>query len=416
MPSLGFSAAVSTSVGTNTNACIGLLPTLAACGASLPSKACCDALNTFTNAGCFCNPLTDFLLGSSNAPLVRYLLLPLCTIANPFKNWIVPCGPYTQKTYNGGTCSLSDVAIDSARIQNAIGFSTTLNNLNADHYEGQGCFNYTELLAKSKELLDDGFTTSVPFGVGVYDSFERSLEYLSLFCAQVTKDVWWAITVNATTNSILQVSQDGQTIMFGSVTTQAFLTGAVAMGPNWSEAHSLFKGCSTKLAGLTVPPTAALATPTSPSFTHYPTSIGPVLSALGYFVDYADYGPVNICRFHTKFCADKYPQYRSEDECIAFISSLPRVSPTCGIAGALSGNSTFCRFKHQWMASINPEVHCPHIGYSSDMCAEDNCGPAGLVADFAVPQAVDVALRAGAAGSNATVLANGFQWKFPKVC
>ncbi|KAI9366737.1 hypothetical protein DFJ73DRAFT_890797 [Zopfochytrium polystomum] len=416
MPSLGLSAAVSTSVGTNTNTCIGLLPTLAACGASLPSKACCDALNTFTSAGCFCNPLTDFLLGSSNAPLVRYLLLPVCAIGNPFKNWIVPCGPYTQKTYNGGTCSLSDVAIDSARIQNAIGFSTALNNLNADHYETQGCFNYTALLAKSKELLDDTFTTTVPFGVGFFDSFDRALEYLAVFNAKVTKDMWWSITVNATTNSILQVSQDGQSIMLGSVTTQAFLDGNVTFGPNWSETHTFFNGCSTKLAGLTAPATPALVTPTSPPFTKYPYLLGPVLNSLGRFMDNADYGPINICRFHTKYCSEKYPQYRSEDECVAFVASLPRISPVCGVAGALSGNSTFCRFKHQWMASINPEVHCPHIGYSSDMCADDNCGPAGPAADFAVSESVAEGLRAGAAAWNATVLANGFKWRFPKVC
>ncbi|KAI9366733.1 hypothetical protein DFJ73DRAFT_755486 [Zopfochytrium polystomum] len=71
------------------------------------------------------------------------------------------------------------------------------------------------------------------------------------------------------------------------------------------------------------------------------------------------------------------------------------------------------------MVSINPEVHCPHIGYhigySSGMCAEDNCGPAGLPEEFGVLQNVAVALRAGAAGSNATVLANGFQVEVPHV-
>ncbi|KAI8808549.1 hypothetical protein BJ742DRAFT_807802 [Cladochytrium replicatum] len=417
MPSLVSSAGTTaTAYSTNTNACIGLLPSLSVCGGSLPSKACCEALNIITTSGCFCNPLLDTLLGSSNAPLLRYLLLPLCAIGNPLDKWIVPCTPFTQKTYNGGKCVKSDVQLDAERVNNVIGFSTLLFNENTVAYNNvsSGCFSYASFSSQAKAFISSNFATSVPYGVGLYDSFDRSLEYLALFAGAVTKDMWWLPQVNVTTASTVKMASDGTSLTLGNLGNSSYYSGSVPYGLTWSEIKMSFKGCDSTIAQLTVLDFPSLTE--NPLSRQYPIVVGPVMKSLSHFLDFADYGPLNICKFHTKYCAGKYSQYPNEEECIRFVTSLPKISPTCGNAGAMAGNSTMCRFKHQWMSAVNPEVHCPHIGYNSEACTEENCGPLGDASMFVTTNSVEDGMRAAAITSNATVLREGFAWRFPRVC
>ncbi|KAI8808550.1 hypothetical protein BJ742DRAFT_738813 [Cladochytrium replicatum] len=414
MPALVSS--VVASVTTNTNVCIGLLPSLSACSGTLPSKACCAALNDITTAGCFCNPSLDTLLGQTNASLMRYLLLPICAISNPLEKWIVPCSPFTKKTYNGGSCAKSDVQLDAERIQNVIGFATLLFGENTVHYNNasSGCFDYKGFTAKSKPFISSNFSTSVPYGVGLYDSFDRSLEYLALFAGAVTKDVWWLPQINVTTASSMKLAADGSGVTLGNLGNSSFYGGQVVQGITWTEVGMSFKGCETTISQLNVLDKPTLTE--NPLSTKYPMVVGGVMKSLPYFLDFADYGPLNICKFHTKYCAEKYPQYSSEAECVRFVTSLPRFSPTCGISGAFSGNSTLCRFKHQWMSAVNPEVHCPHIGYNSEACAEDNCGPLGDPSNYVIPKSVEDGMYSAAIASNATVLKPGFAWRYPRIC
>ncbi|KAI8814644.1 hypothetical protein BJ742DRAFT_786211 [Cladochytrium replicatum] len=404
------------SLSTNTNTCFGLLPSLSVCGGSLPSKACCAALNDITTAGCFCNPVLDNLLGKSNAPLIRYLLLPICAISNPLDKWIVPCSPFTKKTYNGGTCAKTDVQLDAERVQNAIGFSTLLFAENNVHYnnESSGCFNYVSFSSQSKPFLSANFTSSVPYGVGNFDSFDRTLEYLSLFAGAVTKDMWWLPQVDPAQTGSLKLAANGSSLTFGSLGNSSYFGGSIPYGLTWSEFAVSFKGCETTLSHLWVPDVPTLLD--NPLSTKYPMVPGGLLKTLSLYLDFADYGVLNICKFHTKYCAAKYPQYGSEEECVNFISKLPKISPKCGIAGALSGNSTYCRFKHQWMASVNPEIHCPHIGYYHEDCADFNCGPLGDPSAFVTPKSVEDGMRAAAIASNLTVLQTGGPWRYSRVC
>ena len=42
-----------------------------------------------------------------------------------------------------------------------------------------------------------------------------------------------------------------------------------------------------------------------------------------------------------------------------------------GVYG-FTGNSTGCRYVHQWMAKMKPEYHCPHLSWSSEMDPNGN--------------------------------------------
>ena len=71
----------------------------------------------------------------------------------------------------------------------------------------------------------------------------------------------------------------------------------------------------------------------------------------------------------------------SVDECEDFYESLPLTDPACldrdnGVAYAVQGNTTLCRFLHHFMMKSSPEMHCYHCGKGRpDVNHKIKCGP-----------------------------------------
>ncbi|KAI4153795.1 MAG: hypothetical protein LQ341_000489 [Variospora aurantia] len=76
----------------------------------------------------------------------------------------------------------------------------------------------------------------------------------------------------------------------------------------------------------------------------------------------------SICGTSQKYCKGKDAQYRSERECLGFLTREVRF----GEAYELGKNTLLCRMVHQNMVPYRPEVHCPHIGKAGGgYCVDD---------------------------------------------
>ncbi len=65
------------------------------------------------------------------------------------------------------------------------------------------------------------------------------------------------------------------------------------------------------------------------------------------------------CYVANQYCKGANLQFKNDDECIKFMNEIPEASFCDG-----KTNSTSCRYIHALLASIDPTVHCPHIGPS----------------------------------------------------
>jgi hypothetical protein len=77
------------------------------------------------------------------------------------------------------------------------------------------------------------------------------------------------------------------------------------------------------------------------------------------------------------------------------------------------------------MVAINPEEHCPHIGYKHDMCSDDFCYNPGRTVHITLgdPSLIrtdpDESFRRIIAAHNQTIadeMARGDEWRFPDIC
>ncbi|KAI8808552.1 hypothetical protein BJ742DRAFT_892711 [Cladochytrium replicatum] len=312
---------------TNTNVCIGLLPSLSACG-TLPSKACCAALNDITTAGCFYNPVLDNLLGKSYAPLY----------ATSFSR-----SARSRILLKSG----SSLARHSPRnIQ-----WWHMGEIRCATRRRSGCFNYASFSSQSKPFLSSTFVNSVPFGVGLFDSFDPSLEYLSLFAGAVTKDMWWLPQVNASeTSSTIKMSADGASLTFGALGNSSYFSGLISYGLAWSEFSTGFKGCDTTISQLNVLDTQTLTQ--NPLSTKYPMVPGGLLKTLSLYLDFADYGALNISSSTHSTARGKVSSVRQRKRLCQLHDLVTSNQSDVWDSGSISGNSTLCTFKHQWMAAI----------------------------------------------------------------
>jgi hypothetical protein len=93
--------------------------------------------------------------------------------------------------------------------------------------------------------------------------------------------------------------------------------------------------------------------------------------------------------------------FTSQEECVARMESLPKLTTNDRGLVTADANSTSCRVLHSNLARQRPEVHCPHISYfpEEDRNGKIKCSQGEHYApeDFFGPE--DFALFARAAGS-----------------
>ena len=79
--------------------------------------------------------------------------------------------------------------------------------------------------------------------------------------------------------------------------------------------------------------------------------------------DFEMWGIDSICEYHEMICRpNNFTTYENKEDCLNQIGQLPKHSVACGPDRAFAGNSLGCKFKHHFMAPLEPENHCKHIG------------------------------------------------------
>ena len=393
---------------TNTNMCLSLVPGLNACAGSsitnLPSTECCAVINKMNWQGCWCNESTRYLMGSDGingmlgSPSTLGIgAVSICTTGHLGWDWSggnsnASCSSYVA--YNAGSQE-PDQDLERDRLITAINFSIPFDSAG----DPTKCFSYADVSSQLGAYVDtSNFTTSVPYGVGQYNGFQDSAEYLGIYWAGLNYNLWNGGHFDRTSGQI-GIDPTGSKLDLKAFANGSFFDGQVpysnfSLGQTYS-----FNGLGTKINKLQV---------------NGDTNMGTLIK---FFHDAANtkaYGKEAICNFHEKYCkpvnttatdghfnplvkdevftsmepsyyvnqqktkATSHPtwtknqQYEDYNACMAFLNTIPDVSqdPNCkNYDRVLAGDSVTCRFKHHFMSPIDPSMHCFHMGPTGTMDA-----------------------------------------------
>jgi hypothetical protein len=333
-----------------------------------PTPDCCKlAVNEFRNQRCFCNKVAVAFLGTtSQGPPSQAQILNVLTkcgsTAPP------SCTEYGTKTYFAGTCQTTDQELDFARFVAAKKFSDTLLSF-ADQ---TGCFDFKAFKAAVGNTFSEISTIYAGQGLGTYTGLDHIAEYFSLLAPSVNRG-FLKFKHSKMYDVMVTISPNGQEFTVSSFVSNEFADGTYTrnLAPgglftDYLEVGYVFRGCETKAIYAHVPSRSRV-------YNNQRTTGVVALTEMLYKTVNADtrlpsnnalpnLGIMSICKQHTKYCVGKNSQFASESDCLSFYKSLPRYSAKCGSSAIASGNSVTCRAKHQFMAAISPEIHCPHLG------------------------------------------------------
>lgn len=82
--------------------------------------------------------------------------------------------------------------------------------------------------------------------------------------------------------------------------------------------------------------------------------------------------PSIVCDTLFSSCDGQYIEFDNLTECVDAMSLLPAWQVNAKSEQVLTGNSTGCRYVHQFMAKNRPEIHCPHISFASEPDPTEN--------------------------------------------
>jgi hypothetical protein len=329
------------------------------------SSSCCTHIIGFKNNGCFCNKVAVALLSTttSGAPTQAKIASSYAQCNSPAPP--APCQP-GPKTYNGGTCPLSDLDLDFARFIGAKKFSDALLSFSKQN----SCFDYPGFRNKVATFFTSNAVAYAGQGLGTYSGLDHIAEYFSLLSPKVNRD-FLAITSSDEPSTGVSITPNGKNITIQFWVANRFAGGTYAKTiRDYLELIYTYNGCDTKASIAYVPGTSSIYAPTN-TISHI-TGVAKLVDMLYKTVNLDLKNPnnpnlpllgiVSICKQHTKYCLGANSQFASESACMKYFRALPRMSAKCGTAALASGNSVTCRAKHQFMAAISPEIHCQHLG------------------------------------------------------
>jgi len=93
----------------------------------------------------------------------------------------------------------------------------------------------------------------------------------------------------------------------------------------------------------------------------------------------------DVCRTLWNDCEAKYFEpFNDYEECVSAMSLLPLQEDNIWGENSWKGNSTACRMIHGYMARQNPDIHCPHLSWFSeiDMNGNYKCDAKSLNANY----------------------------------
>lgn len=359
----------------NTNQCLadlGGVQNSCPTSFSIPSihSNCCDAIRKMNKDGCFCNDAIEYIVNSGKAGAFSQLQLLRNTACIPLcLNWWDPCrGParldplgckkFRRSDYG---CTQPDVVMDKQRLQSVIGLGTALTSptVTADNK----CFDLKKFQLSLEPFFDAHSSVVVGYGVGTYKGIVAATEYLALGVSPVVNHKLWYLSGQTDANSqrILYIDPSGKSIIIGSKTNNIWFNQLVPGASPYIEQVARYESCNTQIHRFEVLDKSQL-----------PLSIkGPRVQGLNTLVETfyealtksREWSMENLCNTYLNYCVG--PGLPSEwltySDCYNYMTSLPIISPICGNGMALSGNSQFCRFKHQFMIPLDP-IHCYHVG------------------------------------------------------
>ncbi|KAJ3075748.1 hypothetical protein HDU98_006986 [Podochytrium sp. JEL0797] len=418
------SVASTVSTITNTQECFGLAPSLAVCmpdpaaSPSGPSAVCCDAVLKYNKAGCFCSPITSVLFGADLTSLFANAELPACAATRGKKHWKVSCGPLQGHTYNSGTCPMNDMEMDAARFITASTFQAAVTKHVYDGRWGSDCFKISALLDQVAPLADPGYFASGSYGLGIFRGIKMAMEYFAILNSQLNRNNA-VVSINPNKN-VVGVLQDGS-IVLGGYSTWSFMNETITAPEAYIEFIYSFDGCNTATVLSTTIPAGSVLRPKK----NLATTLAYINGILTLGLESANWGAMNTCKFHSRYCTGSNQQFDTEKACVNYFTSLPVFSPTCGYGHILGGNSRICRANHQYLTVFDPEVHCPHLSPGSMACRDPGpndefdtfCGPGGSeevmekIYKHYRKQVREITVK-----QNATVLNPLWKWDYPQVC
>jgi hypothetical protein len=265
----------------------------------------------------------------------------------------VDCAPYTQRTYNGGLCGLSDVEIDSRRIANAVGEGKAIQKV----FTTAKCFNATAFIEEIRPFFIPTPTMNISYRLGTYVGFTDIVEYLAIAIPNVNTGLLEMDFLAAQSNpdQVFNIDASGSPISLESASRQ-FTMDRCQVNPAYVVNEFHFTGCETLIDTYVSPDRSIVS--------GRPNTLMTSLAAqIPAWVDTLDWGIESVCETHERYCnSSEHRQFTDKAECIRFMTALPKISPACGLPLTNSGNSSVCRVKHHFMAPIDP-IHCFHLGY-----------------------------------------------------
>ena len=123
--------------------------------------------------------------------------------------------------------------------------------------------------------------------------------------------------------------------MGSTLSPGSFLHGADPYEEYYNEQEIIFEGCEVTLKQYNIAATE-----------------GFMMQIITRFAQTASfskrYGLEDICRYHTRFCGGNPAtvQYASEQECLAYMRTLPLYTNMCGKNRPFKGLTLACKFKH----------------------------------------------------------------------
>jgi hypothetical protein len=309
----------------NTNACISIVE-------KSQSKLCTSA---FFTAGCSCNPAMDVLYGSGfNAnSMIQCKKAPM------------DCSPFQGKTYINGTCPMSDIALDAARLGIGKVFAVNIvNGLNSP------CFPLNITGEFLSSVFSQGISVTVSYGFGKYIGYDHVLDYVALASSGVNRGFYHLKPKYVS----FRVDAD-HLFLIGANDWNAFDDKVLWKNIPFDQ-NLPFAPCSSIPIELKVSDTSDFSKKLS-GLEYIPKLVYTA------FTHFDKWGIRNTCMYHERYCTGSNKQFESFDECMRFQGALPVISPVCGTGGMMGGNSSLCRSKHGYMSQFHPSNHCFHLGY-----------------------------------------------------
>eukprot|EP00939_MAST-03C_sp_MAST-3C-sp1_P002621 g2621.t1 len=352
---------------------------IAACSVGSASAACCLALSTLDQMGCFtCSPAYDALMVYAGTSL-SVLKDGLYTQCIP-ENSRFPSSqcPATQEL--SSLCSGGDYATASELRVARLDTTNQFANWIFSKHDHEGVFdNVTEMEQDLHNLItEEGAQIHWPAG-GVFNGRDGIVEYIATSHPQLTGGMWKLGPPSFLFSFVFSENAIGYQAR--TENTSFLAEGSVGLGRNIGSAY-------TSMQEFHFPNCSALVLTVNVLMPQSFIDAAWALTKYGFNGTY-------ICQLHEDYCrplgsASWATQFENKSSCLNFYDTIPRkgcANPVHEINGLASG----CKYRHALMLRSRPKIHCAHIGdgTNADNHSEFYCAPSDCTRTVSPPTLIN---------------------------